>query len=59
MGREKLVRHVHLFLFAGDQAKVSAREFMCLSECVCARYRVCGSHTFLTLSNSFDLAAGF
>lgn len=44
MGREKLVRHVHLFLFAGDQAKVSAREFMCLSECVCALQSVWQPH---------------
>lgn len=50
------MRHVHLFVFAGDQARVSARECMCLNVCVC--YRVCGSHTFLTLSNSFDLAVG-
>lgn len=57
MGREILRRHLHSFVFTGDQARVSARECVCLSECVCATQ--CGSHTFLTLSNSVDLAAGF
>ena len=58
-GRRESVRHVHLFVFTGDRSRVSAREFICLSECVCVCVCVCVcSHTFFTLSNSFDLAAG-
>lgn len=52
-GRRETVRHVHLFVFTGDQARISAREFMCLSEyvCVCVyvRYRVCVAATLSSL----------
>lgn len=57
MGGEKLCG-MCIYLFSLGTRLGFLPESLCACLSVCVYYRVCGSHTFLTLSNSFDLAAG-
>lgn len=56
MGGEKLCG-MCIYLFSLGTRLWFLPESLCACLTVCMRYRVCGSHTFLPLSNSFDLAA--
>lgn len=54
-GQRESLRRVHLFVFTGDQAMVSARVYVPVWLCVCAT--ACKTATlFFPPSNSFDLA---